>query len=77
MSGEDWSGCSKGRKVGANNSDLRVTLAEVHTKKGRSDDSSASLEGVLSETDRVRSPIEQEEIRAKARRLLEKLKWSV
>jgi hypothetical protein len=56
---------------------LKVTLAEAHPKKGRSDDWSALLEGVLSATDRVRSPIEQEEIRAKARRLLEKLKWSI
>jgi hypothetical protein len=65
MSGEDWNGCSRGARSGANNSDLKVTLAEVHTKKGRSDDWSALLEGVLSATDRVRSPIEQEEIRAK------------
>jgi hypothetical protein len=74
MSGEDWNGCSRGARSGANNSDLKVTLAEVHTKKGRSDDWSALLEGVLRpRAIAYRAGRDQGE----ARRLLEKLKWSI
>jgi tetratricopeptide (TPR) repeat protein len=64
----------QGLKVGANNSDLKVTLAEVYVKKGRNDEARVLLESVLSASDPARSPLEQEEIKAKARRLLEKLK---
>lgn len=64
----------QGLKVGANNSDLKVTLAEVYVKKGRNDEARALLESVLSASDPARSPLEQEDIKAKARRLLEKLK---
>ena len=63
-----------GLKVGANNSDLKVTLAEYYVKKGRNAEARALLESVLSATDPARSPLEQEDLRAKARRLLEKLK---
>jgi tetratricopeptide (TPR) repeat protein len=64
----------QGLKVGANNSDFKVTLAEVYVKKGRNDEARALLESVLSASDPARSPLEQEDIKAKARRLLEKLK---
>lgn len=64
----------QGLKVGANNSDLKVTLAEVYVKRGRNDEARALLESALSATDPARSPLEQEDIKAKARRLLEKLK---
>ncbi|MEK6300073.1 MAG: TRAP transporter TatT component family protein [Acidobacteriota bacterium] len=63
-----------GLKVGANNSDLKVTLAEYYIKKGRNDEARALLESVLSASDLARSLLEQEDIKAKARRLLEKLK---
>jgi tetratricopeptide (TPR) repeat protein len=64
----------QGLKVGANNSDLKVTLAEVYVKKGRNDEARVLLEGALGASDPARSPLEQEDIKAKARRLLEKLK---
>ena len=64
----------QGLKVGANNSDLKVTLAEVYVKKGRNDEARALLESAISASDPARSPLEQEDIKAKARRLLEKLK---
>lgn len=63
-----------GLKMGANNSDLKVTLGEYYIKKGRNADARALLESVLGATDPARSPLEQEDIKAKARRLLEKLK---
>lgn len=64
----------QGLKVGANNSDLKVTLAEVYVKKGRNDEARALLESALSASDPARSPLEQEDVKAKARRLIEKLK---
>lgn len=64
----------QGLKVGANNSDLKVTLAEFYIKKGRNGDARSLLESVLGTSDPARSPLEQEDIKAKARRLLEKLR---
>jgi tetratricopeptide (TPR) repeat protein len=63
-----------GLKIGANNSDLKVTLAEYYIKKGRTAEARGLLDGVLSLTDPARSPLEQEDIKTKARGLLEKLK---
>jgi len=64
----------EGLRVGPNNAELRVTLAEVYQKKGRRDEARKLLESVLSVNDPARSPIEMEELRTKARALLEKLK---
>ena len=64
----------EGLKVGPNNAELKVTLAEVYSKKGRSDDARKLLESTLAVNDAARSPVELEELRSKARRLLEKLK---
>lgn len=77
LGGNDRRGLERleaGLKVGPNNSDLKVTLAEVYVKKGRNNEARGLLENVLSASDPARSPLEQEDIRAKARRLLEKLK---
>ncbi len=63
-----------GLKVGPDNAELKVTLAEVYKKKGRRDEAKRLIESVLSTTDPSRSPAELEELRAKARGLLEKLK---
>lgn len=61
-----------GIKVGSNNLDLKVTLAEAYLKKGRNEEARALLENVLGATDPSRTPLEQEDIKTKARRLLEK-----
>jgi tetratricopeptide (TPR) repeat protein len=64
----------EGIKVGPNNAELKVTLAEVYQKKARRDEARKLLESVLSENDPARSPVELEELRTKARALLEKMK---
>lgn len=63
-----------GLKVGPDNAELKVTLAEVYQKKGRRDEARKLLESVLAVTDAARSPMEMEELRTKARGLLEKVK---
>lgn len=64
----------QGLKVGVNNLDLKLTLAEVYVKKARNDEARALLESLLGASDPARSHLEQEDIKAKARSLLEKLK---
>lgn len=64
----------EGLKTGHDNAELKVTLAGVYQKKGRRDEGRKLVEGVLSTNDPARSPIELEELRAKARVLLDKLK---
>ena len=64
----------EGLKVGPDNAELKVTLAEVYRKKGRRDDARKLVDSVLSVNDPARSPIELEELRTKARALLDKLK---
>ena len=63
-----------GLKAGPDNAELKVTLAEVYQKKGRRDEARRVLESVLSANDPARTPIEMEELRTKARALLEKIK---
>ena len=63
-----------GLKVGAENAELKVTLAEVYQKKGRRDEAKKLLDSVISVSDPARTPNEMEELRTKARALLEKLK---
>jgi tetratricopeptide (TPR) repeat protein len=63
-----------GLKVGPNNLDLKVTLAEVYIKKGRNDEARRLLDSVLSGTDPARTTLEQADIKTKARGLLDKLK---
>jgi tetratricopeptide (TPR) repeat protein len=77
LGGNDRRGIERleaGLKVGPDNAELKVTLAEVYQKKGRRDEARKLLESVLSVNDAARSPMEMEELRAKARRLLEKVK---
>lgn len=64
----------EGLKIGANNAELRVTLAEVYQKKGRTDEARKLVESVLGSNDPARSAAELEELRTKARALLDKLK---
>jgi tetratricopeptide (TPR) repeat protein len=64
----------EGLKVGPNNAELKVTLAEVYQKKGKRDEAKKLVESVLTGNDPARSPIEMEELRAKARALLDKVK---
>lgn len=64
----------EGLKVGPNNAELKVTLAEVYRRKGRKGEARKLLESVISGNDPTRSPAEMEELKAKARTLLDKLK---
>lgn len=64
----------EGLKIAANNAELKVTLAGVYQKKGRAGEARKLLESVLGSNDPARSPAELEELRAKARTLLDKLK---
>lgn len=64
----------QGLKIGPNNAELAVTLAEVYAKKGRKDEARKLLESVVSGNDPARSPVEMAELKTKARALLEKLK---
>lgn len=63
-----------GLKVGPDNAELKVTLAEVYIKKGRKDEARSLIDSVLKTNDPGRSPVEMEELRTKARELLEKTK---
>jgi len=62
----------EGIKVGPNNAELKVTLAEVYQKKGKKEEARKLLESVIAVTDPNRSPNEMEELRTKARGLLDK-----
>jgi len=64
----------EGLKVGARNAELKVTLAGIYKKKGRTDEARKLLESVLTDSDPARSPREMDELKAKARALLEKIK---
>lgn len=77
LGGNDRRGIERleeGMKVGPNNAELAVTLAEVYGKKGRRDEARKLLESVISGNDPGRSPAELAELRTKARALLDKLK---
>lgn len=64
----------EGLKVGSNNAELAVTLAEVYAKKGRKDEARRLMESVVNGNDPGRSPVEMAELKTKARALLDKLK---
>jgi len=64
----------EGLKIGPANAELKVTLAEIYQKKGRRDEARKLLDSVLAEADPQRTPKEMEELRVKARTLLDKLK---
>jgi tetratricopeptide (TPR) repeat protein len=77
LGGNDRRGIERleeGLKVGPNNAELSVTLAEVYSKKGRKDEARKLLDSVLSGNDPARSPAEMAELKTKARALLDKLK---
>jgi len=77
LGGNDRRGIERleeGIKVGPNNAELAVTLAEVYGKKGRKDEARKLLEAVISGSDPARSPTELAELKTKARSLLDKMK---
>jgi tetratricopeptide (TPR) repeat protein len=63
-----------GLKAGPDNAELKITLGEVYQKKGRRDEARKLFESVLSANDQARTPVEMDELRAKARGLLDKFK---
>jgi tetratricopeptide (TPR) repeat protein len=60
----------KGLKAAPSNLDLKLTLAEIYTKKGRKMEARKLLEDVLSKDDPLATPGETEAMRAKARKQL-------
>jgi tetratricopeptide (TPR) repeat protein len=77
LGGNDRRGIERleqGLKVGPDNAELAVTLAEVYTKKGRKDEARKLLDSVINGNDPARSPAEMAELKTKARGLLDKLK---
>jgi len=64
----------QGLEIGKTNADLKVTLADVYMKKDRKDEARKLLESVINGTDPARSPQELADLKAKAARLLAKLK---
>ena len=77
LGGNDRRGLERleeGLRVGPDNAELKVSLAEAYLKKGRKDEARKLLESVLSANDPARSPRELEELRSKARELLAKMK---
>jgi len=64
----------EGLKVGPSNAELKMTLAEVYQKKGKRDEAKKLAESVLNGNDPARSPIEMDELRTKARALIDKIK---
>ncbi len=77
LGGNDRRGLERleeGLRVGPDNAELKVSLAEAYLKKGRKDETRKLLESVLSANDAARSPRELEELRSKARELLAKVK---
>ena len=63
-----------GYKAAPTNAELKMALAETYEKKGRKDDARQLYESIVSSTDPVRTPAELDELRAKARQHLDKMK---
>lgn len=63
-----------GLKVGPTNSDLKLFLGETYAKIGRKEDGKRLLESIINLADPARTTLEQEELRSKARRLLDKMR---
>jgi len=63
-----------GLKVGPTNSDLKLFLGETYARIGRKEDGKRLLESVINLADPARTVMEQEELRSKARRLLDKMR---
>ncbi len=64
----------KGLKIGASNSDLMLALAERYARSGKKEEARKLFEKVLSVNDPLKTSLEQEELRRKARRQLDRLK---
>ncbi|HEX8087824.1 MAG TPA: tetratricopeptide repeat protein [Blastocatellia bacterium] len=64
----------EGLRAYPSNAELKLATAEAYEKKGRKDEARKLLESILATPDPARSPNEIEDIRNKARRLLERLK---
>jgi predicted Zn-dependent protease len=62
-----------GLRLGPNNAELKIALAEVYLKRNRQDDAKRLLESVISDTDPMRSPVEMRDLRSKARQMLERI----
>lgn len=63
----------KGLKVGSDNAELKLTLAEHYIRIGRKAEARRLLENVLSLHDPSRTILEQKELRSNAQRLLEEI----
>jgi hypothetical protein len=52
---------------------LKLALADVYLKKNRPDDAKRLLDSILSDNDSLRTPLEMQELRTKARQRMEKI----
>src|SRR5262249_32390626 len=78
LGGNDRRGIERleaGMKVGPNNAELKVALADVYTKRNRQDDARKLLQSVINDNDPLRSPNEISDLRDKARKKLEEIKY--
>ena len=63
-----------GLKAAPNNAEIKIALSEVYGKKSRKDEARKLLESVIGMNDPARTANEMEELRDKARRLLDNMK---
>jgi tetratricopeptide (TPR) repeat protein len=63
-----------GLKVGPDNDELKIALAEVYLKKGRTDEARKLLQSILTDDDPLRTPLETRDLRAKAKQKLDEIK---
>jgi tetratricopeptide (TPR) repeat protein len=63
-----------GLQFGEHNAELKLALAEVYIKKNRADQARTLLDGILANADPLRTPVEMDGLRSKAKAMLDKIK---
>jgi hypothetical protein len=63
-----------GLQFGEKNAELKLALAGVYIKKNRADQARPLLDSILADADPLRTPVEMEGLRSKARVMLENIK---
>jgi len=64
----------QGLRAADNNAEIKIALAQAYDKNGRKDEARKLLESVLGANDPARTPNEMDELRNKARLMLDKMK---
>jgi tetratricopeptide (TPR) repeat protein len=63
-----------GLQFGEKNAELKLALAGVYIKKNRADQARPLLDSIIADADPLRTPVEMEGLRSKAKVMLEKMK---